>query len=122
MIEGPHIEGHFDVVEIVVSDHAAALGRVAPVVQCAVILDVHAHMMHVAVLHSLVIAQHEDGHRGGLIEFASRYPVPEAAHHHSDPVLHLDPVEVMDTASFDIIVAADDVHTVSSGQFDGSGS
>ena len=91
-------------------------------VEGAVVLDVQAYVVNIAILYGLVVAEHQDGHSGGIVELAAGDPVAQAAHHHPNAVLHLDAVEIMDAAVFHIIVSPDYVFPVSSGQLDGSGS
>ena len=79
-------------------------------------------MVDIVAFHRLVVAQHQDGHRGRLVNLAARYAVAQAAHGHAHAILHLDPVEIVDAAVFYVIVAPDDVFPVTSGEFHRSGS
>ena len=118
MIQGPDIERDFDVVKIVSPDDAATLGRIAAVIERPVVFNVHADVVDIVVLHGLVVPQHQDGHGGRLIKLAAGYAVAQTAHGDAHPVLHLDAVEMMDDAVFDIIVPPDNPPSVSAAEFD----
>ena len=98
------------------------MGWIAPIIEGAVVFNIHADVVDVVAFHRLVVAQHQDGHRGRLVNLAARYAVAQAAHGHAHAILHLDPVEIADAAVLHVVVAPDDVFPVSSGEFHRSGS
>ena len=104
--------------EVVPADHAAPEGGIPAVIDGTAVLDVQADVVDVAALDQVVVAQHEDGLRVGVVEFASRHPVAEALHPHARTVGLLDAVEIVQDAVFQVVVPAHDRFPVAAVELD----